>query len=289
MIWLLGATGLVGSQVRALFKQQGLRLYDHRVDLNDSAALHAYTRDKDIQYIVNCAAFTAVDAAESHREKAWRINGAVLGDICEIAARHRACVIHLSTDYVFSGAERIPLREDMSPDPLNFYGKSKLEGERRILEAGIDHYIVRISWVFGIYRECFITKMIDKATREEALYAPDDQWGGATSAADIAAFIALLISEKKPEFGIYHFCNTTPVTRFELAEKACALAVEYGVISSAAPVYPVSSHSFKAAALRPGWSYMSGEKAENACNIRIRSWEEALEEFVRDVAREHRE
>ena len=196
-ILLLGSTGQVGWELnRTLLTLGELAALDYpQIDMADPQSIRAVVADHNPELIVNATAFTDVDKAESERELAMAINGAGPGILAQEAKKRGAALIHFSTDYVFDGAKGSPYTEEDEPNPINYYGETKLAGERAIREVGGIYLIFRTSWVYSLRRPCFVTKVLEWAKTKEVLRIVDDQVSTPTWARTLAEATAQVVAQ----------------------------------------------------------------------------------------------
>ncbi len=232
--------------------------------------------DVGADYVINCAAFTRVDDAEVEVDAAVRVNALGAENLARACKAAGSKLIHISTDYVFEGTGTTPYKESDVTKPLTVYGKSKLEGETRIIASGVDAYILRTAWLYGPGGKNFVTTMIDLAKRQGQISVVDDQIGQPTSTQQLAKGI-LSVLEVKPSFGIYNATCKGQTSWFHFAEYIFQ-ALNFSDID----LIPVGSDRFVRPAARPGYSVLSSEKWM-ANNLRpFLEWELALTEFLKD-------
>jgi dTDP-4-dehydrorhamnose reductase len=244
------------------------------LDITDGAALRAALAP-DTRLVLNAAADTRVDAAESDPHHV-RVNVVAVGVLAALCRKLDATLVHLSTDYVFSGKGIRPYREEDPLDPVNAYGRAKLMGERRAFEEGHDVLVVRTSWVFGMGGPNFVDAILRKVEGgARDLPVVDDQVGRPTFAGDLAAGIRRLVEKRVT--GVVHFANAGDASWFELAGEALAREGHEGVV-----VRPVSSSEFPRPARRPHWSVLDTALYERLTGGVPRSWREALGDYLAD-------
>jgi len=249
------------------------------VDVSDPAAIErlfdGLGAEPDV--VANAAAFTHVDRCEREPEAAWRANALAPGLLAEACARRGARLVHVSTDYVFSGEAGRPYREEDEPDPRSVYGRSKLEGERRVLGAAPIHLVVRTSWLFGRGRN-FLAAILEQAhaRRRGAASGPlrvvDDQRGRPTWAVDLAGGILQLVDRRAG--GLYHVAGGGIASWWEVA-RACLDASGFSDLE----VERIRTADLGLAAPRPAWSVLDCSKAE-ALGVRTREWPEAVRAYL---------
>jgi dTDP-4-dehydrorhamnose reductase len=283
-ILLLGKRGQVGFELsRALAPvAQLIAVGRHECDLTNADALRRLVRDVDPQVIVNAAAYTDVDKAESDQATAFAVNRDAPRVLGEEAARIGAAVIHYSTDYVFDGSSGEAYGEADPTGPLNVYGESKLQGELGLTDACGRVLILRTSWVFGSYGRNFVKSILRLAADRTQLKVVSDQVGTPTSApliADVTAHLACrLLNGGDFPYGLYHLAAAGHANRFELAKLILERAVAAGLPMRLDPVsmVPISTREFPAAAPRPLNSRLAVDKFEKAFDFSLPDWQDGL-------------
>jgi len=225
--------------------------------------------------IVNCAAFTNVDACETHISEAFAVNATGAKNVALAGKETRAKVIHVSTDFVFDGTKNEPYIETDRPNPLSIYGKSKLEGELAVQEISDNYAIVRTAWLYGPYRNNFVTTMLDLGKKNGSVSVVTDQCGCPTYTADLSyAIWTIILLDLR---GLYHVTNTGTCSRYEWAKKIFE-STGYQV-----SVLPVKTADYKRAAAVPQNSSLNCTKYTTASGHKIRPWQEALEEYIKTM------
>lgn len=280
-LWIVGANGLVGRNLRALCKERKIACVTTgrgEGDITDREALSAFADDACPTHIINAAAYTAVDQAEKERELAFQVNAKGPENLGRVAEERGLSLLHISTDYVFDGKKRSPYVEGDPANPVNFYGSSKLEGEKRLLEVMPSACIVRTSWVFGKGGKSYISSLMETMRREKSVRVATDQRGRPTYCKDLAAALLELVSFK----GIFHFASSGASSRFEIAQEVLAAMKRRGEQVACQEILPAKAREFKAAAKRPSYSVLETQKVEEMLGRPPRTWQEALEEYLKD-------
>ena len=285
-IVLTGASGQIGWELQRTLSTLGkvVALDSTRLDLTNTVAIRQLMQGVAPAMIVNAAAYTAVDQAESETELAHAVNATAPAVLAEEAERLGALLVHYSTDYVFNGRGTTPWREDDAVDPLNVYGESKLVGERAIQASGCDHLIFRTSWVYGMRGNNFLNTMRRLMQEREMLNVVTDQMGAPTWCRDVAEATAQILGqisspawrESKPNpWGVYHLCNAGEISWLGFAE---AIRAHYGQDTSQtlARLLPVSSSDYPTAARRPLNSRLNHDKVARTFGLRLQDWRLAL-------------
>ena len=270
---------MLGSDLGALAESVGLAVtaYDlPEFDITHQSDIDRIVEESDI--IVNCAAYTAVDAAEADPEAAEAVNATAVGALAESAEFADRYIIHISTDFVFGDNGTEPLSEEFSTNPLSVYGATKLKGEHLLRDSGCRHAVIRVEWSYGEHGTAnFITKIAKAALEREHLNVVDDQVGAPTSTGDIAR--ALLCFLKKENEGLFHFAADGYASRFETAE---FILHELGIET---PVYPCSSEEFQTPAQRPLNSRFNCSKIDSVIDFVRPDWKSSLMEYLQVLRR----
>lgn len=282
-IVVLGAGGRLGA---ALAREYAA---DHDVlawgrkeaDLSDPERVAAQVREAKPDIVINCAAMTNVDECETEREKARVINADAAGAMARACEEIGAKMIHISTDYVFSGEKTEPYAEDDQAEPVSWYGETKLAGEDAVLAGGTRHAVVRVSWVFGPDRDSFVDKALQTAMRGEPVKAVADKWSSPAYTLDIAEALRGLMGSDAPG-GIYHVCNAGTCTWRDWGAEAIRVAEVAGLMPTGTKVEPLCLSDIKAmVARRPVHSAMTCRRIEKLIGKPIRPWQEAVADYVR--------
>lgn len=292
-ILLLGAKGQVGWQLRRSLSVVGKVTALERDsqplcgDLGRPEDLARTVRTLGPDVIVNAAAYTAVDRAETEREAAFAINATACEVLAGEAARLGAWLVHYSTDYVFDGSGERPWKETDATAPINVYGESKLAGEKAITAGAPRHVILRTSWVFDSWGQNFLKAILRAAGQRESLNVVCDQWGAPTRAALIADVTAQILPRLAPEHaGIYHLAAAGQTHWQAYARLAVAHAAQCGMPlkTPADQVHPIPSSQYPVAAARPGNSRLDTAKLRQTFGLSLPSWEDGVRSVVAELA-----
>lgn len=270
-----GAGGMLGTEVVSALASDW-RVVEVDVgdfDISDADVTLAAVRDVDPQLIVNCAAYTNVDAAESDRQTALAVNARGAGSVARAAEATGARMIHMSTDYVFDGSKRSPYTEDDPTGPLGVYGESKLEGEREVGASGAEALIVRTAWLYGHAGPNFVETVLRLADSGEVLRMVDDQRGSPTSARDLALVLKELSVSSAT--GLVNATNSGSATWYDFASEALLLSGRSDV-----EIVPVATEEFPRPAPRPRSSVLSLDRLASVLGWVPRPWEEALSDYI---------
>ena len=274
-ILITGANGQLGNEMRVLSAAHPKHTYFFtdiaELDITDKAAVSAFVTDHAIELIVNCAAYTNVDKAEEDEATAMKINA----DAVAILGSQGVKVIHVSTDYVFSGDEHLPCRESDPVAPRTAYGRTKYEGEKRLLAECPDAVILRTAWLYSSFGNNFVKTMIRLGNEKEALGVVYDQIGTPTYAADLAAAIFTVIETPVWHPGIYHFTNEGVCSWFDFT-----LAIHELAGIKNCQVRPILSEEYQYRTPRPHYSVLDKSKFRKTFNIDIPHWMDGLRRCI---------
>jgi dTDP-4-dehydrorhamnose reductase len=225
-------------------------------------------------YLINCAAYTAVDRAEQEKELAFQVNGEAVGVLAAVCKENGCRFIHISTDYVFDGSATQPYSEEDRTNPQSVYGASKLEGERQALQLNGDSLIIRTSWVYSEFGKNFVRTMLKLMQERPELKVVNDQVGSPTYAADLAEVILQIIASQEWKPGIYHYSNSGIISWYDFAIAIKELTGYNG------HVYPISTAKYPTPAKRPAWSVLDKTKICHAYNVELKQWKESLSRCI---------
>ena len=274
-ILVTGANGQLGNCLREIATQtkHDFVFTDfEELDITNEKAVCNFVKEQQPDWIVNAAAYTAVDKAESDLEKARLLNATAVGYLAKAAKDVEAGIVHISTDYVFKGDNPNPLSEEEMTAPVSAYGKTKLEGELLVQEYNPNHIIIRTAWLYSIFGNNFVKTMRRFGAEKDSLSVVSDQWGSPTSAHDLAK--AILVAVEKPTPGIYHFSNEG-VTNWAL------FAEEIMMLSGLnCEIKHITTEEYPTPAQRPEYSILSKKKFKDSFKITIPEWEASLEEVI---------
>jgi dTDP-4-dehydrorhamnose reductase len=281
-ILITGANGQLGNELQVLFPQyQSFNFFATDVDtlnLCNKKEIEDFIGQKGIQYIVNCAAYTAVDKAEDEVELCYKINRDAVRNLAE-ATQGKAKIIHISTDYVFDGTAATPYQETGKTNPQSVYGKSKEEGENVLLKQAPESIIIRTAWLYSSFGNNFVKTMIRLGKERASLNVVCDQTGTPTYAADLAKAILDIIafSEDTQTFasGIYHYSNEGITTWFDFTKKIFQLS---GI--TACQLNPIPTSGYPTKASRPMYSVLDKTKIKKTFAVAIPEWESSLEKML---------
>ncbi|MCM3786615.1 dTDP-4-dehydrorhamnose reductase [Neobacillus mesonae] len=280
-VLVTGAAGQLGKDVVLLLQKKGCEVLAcdrHTLDITDSEQCEAVVSDFLPQAIIHCAAYTAVDAAETDIEGAYLVNATGSRNLTVAAERYQAKMVYISTDYVFNGESSNPYHEYDNTDPKSIYGKSKRAGEILIQSLSSRYFIVRTSWVYGLHGNNFVKTMLKLGQEKRLLNVVDDQKGSPTYTVDLAAFLYELIQTEK--YGIYHASNSGSCTWYEFTKAILEDAGKVLDLKITASVEPCTTDHFPRPAPRPQNSVMEHLSIRTNGFTEMRPWREGLHDFL---------
>jgi len=274
-ILITGSNGQLGSEIKTLatnFTNFDFVFSDRsQLSLENPESVTDYLNQIQPDYIVNCAAYTAVDKAESEPELADLINHKSVGAIAKWVFSNNAKLIHVSTDYVFDGTSATPLKEDSATNPQNEYGKTKLRGEHAALNANPDAIVIRTSWVYSEFGNNFVKTMVRLMNERDTLNVVDDQIGSPTYAKDLAEAILVIINSEKWQGGIYNYSNEGEISWFDFA-----VAIK-DIAGLSCDVTGIPSSQFPTPAKRPAYSLLDKSKIKETFGVVVRGYQDSLQ------------
>ena len=289
-ILVCGANGQLGCELARLIKRGCAEIgpipdsYDktelvntdvENLDITDATAVDSFVAEGRFDIIINCAAMTNVDGCEAHEEMAYRINAQGAENLALAAARQGAKIVHISTDYVFSGNDPSDRVEDDKPDPQSAYGHTKLASELLVQQASPKHFIIRTAWLYGYVGKNFVKTIMGLARDNGSIKVVDDQLGNPTSANDLAYEILKIAATE--DYGIYHCTNNGTCSWFEFA----STIVDMAAIDC--EKIPCTTEEFPRPAKRPAFSSLRNKHLEDTIGDEMRPWQDALACFLENL------
>lgn len=287
-ILLVGAKGMLAQMVArcAPPEYQIVPLDLPEFDLTDVALVERIFQEEKPEVVINCAAFTQVDACETEEALATRVNGDGPGNLARAARNIDATLVHISTDYVFDGLGTTPYSETDPTVPQSAYGRSKLLGEEAIRQSGLEKYfIVRTSWLYGPGGKNFVETILRLVAERDELRVVADQVGSPTFTGDLAqGLFNLLALERTPQtakalYGIYHFANAGQCSWYDFAKEILTLAQERGLPAKAERVVAIRTEDYPLPARRPSYSVFNSKKYQRVTGVSIPGWEVSLRTY----------
>ncbi len=282
MIWIIGNAGMLGTELTETLTAQFGEVVgtDRDVSILEPVSLQAFAQGKQIDWIINCSAYTAVDKAEDDVELCYALNETGAKNIAEIATAIGAKMVHISTDYVFDGTSSTPLTEDASTAPIGVYGASKLAGENRIREIAPNHFIVRTAWLYGKHGNNFVETMIRLMTEKEQIGVIADQIGSPTAVTDLVSVIAEIIKQNSTAFGTYHYSDEGEISWHGFAVEIQKQSFKMGILSKMIPVNALTSEQYPTRAKRPAYSLLNKTKIKSTFGVIVPAWQESLAHYL---------
>lgn len=273
---------MLGTDVEILLKKEGLDYIatDQEIDITNVDELQRFAQSKPITWIVNCAAYTAVDKAEDEPELAFKINAEGPENIAEIAKQKSAKLIHISTDYVFDGTKEDAYTETDPPNPLGVYGASKLLGESNIKKIFNEYFILRTAWLYGKHGNNFVYTMMRLFKERDEIRVVGDQFGAPTYAPDLAQAIIKIIQINSETYGIYHFTSEGKTTWYDFACQIYNTSKQQGILTKDTALLKITTDQYPTKAKRPQNSYLSKEKIQKVFNVDVQPWQHGLNDFL---------
>ena len=251
------------------------------LDITAEDAVEHFFKEEKIDVVVNCAAYTAVDLAEKNEALAEEINHKAVALLADACKRHNATLIHISTDYIFSGNGNIPYTEDDAAEPINCYGRTKLAGERAVTESGCKHIIIRTSWLYSEFGSNFCKRMRELSATRPEVRVVADQIGSPTYAGDLAEAITYIInSGLTDKCGVYHYSNEGACSWYDFACEIARLSN-----NKECKIAPCTTADYPTAAARPRYSVLDKSKFIATFDISIPQWQDSLAKCINNLDR----
>lgn len=283
-IMVTGAYGQLGNALKRELADdstiQAIYTDADTLDLTDSMALSRFFEDNPVDMVINCAAYTAVDRAESDDLKAAAINTGAVGNLGQAAAKHGMKVIHISTDYVFSGENFRPYEENDEPYPQSIYGRTKLEGEGLLTSFSNNAMIIRTAWLYSEFGNNFVKTMLRLADERDEINVVCDQIGTPTYAGDLARAIHQVIRHERWQPGIYHFTNEGVASWYDFTKAI------FEITGKTTKVNPIRTTQYPTPAKRPSYSVLSKDKIKLNYGIEIPYWRDSLHRCIKELQKQ---
>ncbi len=282
-IWVSGSEGQLGSEIESsnhkcignfFFTKQ------EEVDITEKIQIENYIKLKNIDLIINCAAYTAVDKAEEEIEIAYKVNSLAIRNLVEICKKYKCKLIHISTDFVYGDTYLSPINELTKTSPKSVYAKSKLDGERYIINSKIDSVIIRTSWLYSKFGNNFVKTILQLSKNKETISVVNDQYGTPTYTKDLVEICLEFIKTNKENINgqeIYNYSNEGSCSWYEFA---CEIINLSKLISL---IVPISSKEFCTLAKRPAYSVLDKDKIKKKLSIEIPFWKDSLSLCIKEL------
>jgi len=285
-VLVIGAGGQLGHCIRKIVAQRAIEgvVFPDEKDANilDIPNLEVLFEREKPAYVINCAAYTAVDKAEDEAEIAKAINETGAKNLAQLCKQHQATLVHISTDFVFEGSEVKLLKEDDIARPINVYGATKLNGELAIIKELDHHIIIRTSWLYSEYGNNFVKTMLKLGAERDELNIIADQVGTPTYAIDLANTIFDIIQNSEKKYGIYHFSNEGVTSWYDFAKAIFDLSGA-NVSVKDVKVNPIPTSAYPTKAKRPHFSVMDKTKIKTDYNINVPYWLDSLAKCIKEL------
>ena len=240
-------------------------------DITNSSQMRVYlSKNKDFEFLINCAAYTNVDLAEKNKDKAYQVNAEGAEKLAKLCKEFNIKLVHISTDFVFDGSNTRPYKETDVPNPSSVYGASKLQGEKNIMERLSSYFIIRTSWLYSEFGSNFVKTILRLADTQKEIKVVSDQIGSPTNAHDLADFLLEIISINSTNYGTYHFSNTGETSWYGFAKEV------FRICNVSADLQPISSSAYASLANRPKYSVLDTKKGKKTFNINSDYWVDSL-------------
>jgi dTDP-4-dehydrorhamnose reductase len=282
-IVVTGANGQLGKEIKVA--SQNYPAFDfifvsrEELPVDNPEIINQFFEKNQPSFCINCAAYTAVDKAETDKQTAYAVNAEAVAALAFACKTFHTKLVHISTDYVFDGTSSIPLTEDDLTNPINIYGASKLEGEKLAFEKNRDAIVIRTSWVYSEFGNNFVKTMMRLMNERKEINVVADQFGAPTYAASLADAILVIINNAQTSIanwkpGIYHYSNTGKISWFDFA-----VAIKK-LINSECTINPVPTEKYPTPAKRPSFSLLDTKKIQQTFHINIPAWEDGLQKCL---------
>ena len=273
-ILITGANGQLGKELKKIVAAwpqfDCIFLSKEDLPIHHFEMLRHYFKTYQPQYLINCAAYTAVDRAEQEKDLAFQVNGEAVGVLAAACKENNCRFVHISTDYIFDGTATVPYKEIFPTHPVNTYGASKLEGEKQAMQLNPDSIIIRTSWVYSEFGKNFVKTMLKLLHEKEEISVVKDQLGSPTYAADLAEAVMQIISSPEWKPGIYHYSNEGIISWFDFA------AAIKEITGASCKIKPISTAQYPTPARRPMYSALDKTKISLAYGIDMKNWKVSL-------------
>ncbi|MGV0920585.1 dTDP-4-dehydrorhamnose reductase [Empedobacter falsenii] len=280
-ILVTGANGQLGQSILEQSKNykeiECFFVTRNELDITNEELINHYFEDKSFDFVVNCAAYTAVDKAEDDQENAYLVNVKATEFLARITNEKGIPFIHVSTDYVFDGTEAQPRLETDQTNPIGVYGQTKLDGENLALENNPKTIILRTAWVYSRFGNNFVKTMLRLFNDKDSISVVADQIGSPTNAIDLADAILTIISKDDLTYGIFNYSNEGECSWFEFAQKIKEFS------DSTIEINPVPTSAYPTKAKRPAYSLLDKSKIKEVYQLDIPTWEDSLKEELKHL------
>ncbi|MAU71120.1 MAG: dTDP-4-dehydrorhamnose reductase [Pseudozobellia sp.] len=280
-VLVTGGSGQLASLIRRKSKDckelKFLFVDLDELDITSHESVSRFFEKYSLNYCINCAAYTAVDAAEENESLARRVNAEGAGILALNCSKHLAKMVQVSTDFVFNGTKGTPYKETDIANPLSIYGQTKLEGEELVRKNLSEHFILRTSWLYSLEGNNFLKTMLRLGKERDTLNVVNDQIGTPTYAGDLADIILNIIQTDSEKYGLYHYSNEGQTSWYGFASRIFELS------GMSINLSPIPSKGYPTPATRPSYSVLDKAKIKKAFGIKIAEWEESLKDVLMQI------
>ncbi|UZO81869.1 dTDP-4-dehydrorhamnose reductase [Aquimarina sp. ERC-38] len=277
-ILVTGGKGQLASSIKDISKQFDTYSFffpsSKELDITNKNQVIEFFKERNIEFCVNCAAYTAVDKAEEEVQKTIQVNEIGAKNLAEVCKKHDTTLIHISTDFVFDGRKQSPYLEDDVTNPLGVYGKTKLNGEKHISTILKKHVIIRTSWLYSQYGNNFLKTMLRLASTRDEISVVNDQIGTPTYAGDLAEIVMLFVTRDIIKYGIYHYSNEGIASWYDFAKTI------FDESNIKTLIKPILTIDYPTPAKRPSYSVLNSSKISEELDIKIPHWKTSLKKAV---------
>lgn len=281
-ILVTGSSGQLGTCIKSIGSNKSDIHYVNstELDITNELQVKSFFEMHQIDWCINCAAYTAVDKAESDYDKAFNVNVNGAKNLAEASKLYSAKLIHISTDFVFDGEHNKPYKESDPTNPISIYGETKLKGEKEVAKILSEHFIIRTSWLYSEYGSNFLNTMLRLSRDRDQLGIVGDQIGTPTYAKDLAEIIMHIIDNECSNYGVYHYSNNGVASWYDFAKAI------FDISNVDIQLENISTIQFPTPAKRPQFSVLDKTKTKENFNVRIPYWRDSLQKAIQNIKNE---
>jgi len=280
-ILVIGAGGQLGQCLKTVAERRGISEIvfpvEQEANILNQELLNSLLEKEKSQFVINCAAYTAVDKAEDEVDLSKAVNETGAANLARACKANGATLVHISTDFVFEGNEVKLLKEEDAANPINVYGVTKLDGENAVIDILDEHFILRTSWLYSEFANNFVKTMLKLGAERDELNIIADQVGTPTYAIDLANTIFDIIRSENKSYGLYHYSNEGVTSWFDFAKAI------FDISNTAVNANPIPGSAYPSKAKRPAFSVMDKSKIKSTFNIQIPYWRDSLVECIKQL------
>ncbi|GAA3982548.1 dTDP-4-dehydrorhamnose reductase [Pedobacter ginsengiterrae] len=280
-ILVIGAGGQLGQCLKTVAERRGISEIvfpvEQEANILNQGLLNSLLEKEKPKFVINCAAYTAVDKAEDEVDLSKAVNETGAANLAKACKANGATLVHISTDFVFEGNEVKLLKEEDAANPINVYGVTKLDGENAVIDILDEHFILRTSWLYSEYANNFVKTMLKLGAERDELGIIADQVGTPTYAIDLANTIFDIIQSENKSYGLYHYSNEGVTSWFDFAKAI------FDISNTAVKANPIPGSAYPTKAKRPAFSVMDKSKIKSTFNIQIPYWRDSLVECIKQL------